>query len=230
MSHTRDDKKRVWHLRVIISYLKNNGHRIAHHAHSRTETPLAARNDIKPVLPLINGETADILTLDSESRKTFVKVIQSDELIAHFSDDLTFTESISALNKSGTDQIHLIFVTSGIFTPSFLTPNYLENYPKIKKLSFLETRIESSIHNIGNPTIYLRKAIGQIRQVETTFQEKPDDICECGSLFSQGKYSIRYWNKKHSLEYSVCDNCGIQKEDAENANGTMNFLMGLSAE
>jgi hypothetical protein len=230
MSNTRADKKRVWHLRVIISYLKNNGHRIAHHAHSRTETPLAARNDIKSVLPLINEETADILSLDSESRKTFVKVIQSDELIAHFPDDLTFTETISTLNKSGTEKIHLIFVTSGIFTPSFLNPNYLELYPNIEKLTFLETRIDPSIHNIGNPTIYLRKAIGQIRQMETAFQENPDDVCECGGLFLDGKYNIRYWGKKHQLEYSVCDNCGIQKENTENANSIMNFLIGLSAE
>ena len=230
MSHTSDDRKRVWHLRVIISYLKNNGHRIAHHAHSRTETPLAARDDIKPLLPFINGETADILTLDSESRITFVKVIQSDELIAHFPDDLTFTESISTLNKSGTDKIHLVFVTSGIFTPSFLSPNYLDNYQSIELITFLETRIDPSIHNIGNPTIYLRKAIGQIRQIETTFHDKPDDVCECGGIFSQGKYSIQYWGKKHQLEYSVCDNCGIQKENAENANSIMNFLIGLSAE
>ncbi|MHA2294211.1 MAG: hypothetical protein ACXACK_18780 [Candidatus Hodarchaeales archaeon] len=230
MSHTREDKKRVWHLRVIISYLKNNGHRIAHHAHSRTETPLASRDDIKSVLPLINGEAADILTLDSDSKKTFVKVIQSDELIAHFLDDLTFTESISTLNKSGTEGIHYVFVTSGIFTPSFLTPNYLELYPHINKLTFLETRVDPSIHNISNPTIYLRKAIGQIRDLETIFQENPSDLCECGGQFSQGKYNIRYWNKKHQLDYSVCDNCGIQKEDAENANSVMNFLMGLSAE
>ena len=231
MSHTRDNHTRFLHLRVIIDYLKTNEHRIAHHAHSRTETPLASRNDIKPLLSLIDGETADILTLDQESRKTYVKVIQAAELIAHFPDDYAFNESISTLNESGTEGIHIIFVTNGIFTPSFLTPNYLNEYTNIEKLTFLETRFESSsIHKIGNPTIYLRKAIGQIKQIETSFKDKPDDVCECGNLFSQGNYNILYWGKKKQLEYSVCDKCGIQKETAENANAVMNFLMGLSAE
>ena len=75
MAATANQRSRFLHLRVIIDYLKTNGHRIAHHALSRTTTPLASRDDIKQMLSLINWENADILTLDPSSRKTFIKVI-----------------------------------------------------------------------------------------------------------------------------------------------------------
>ncbi len=231
MSRNADNHARFLYLRVIIDFLKTNGHRIAHHALSRTKTPLASRNDIKPLISLVDGEIADVLTLDSNSRKTFIKVIHEDELIAHFPGDVTLNQSLSSLENADLDDLHFVFSTNGILTPSFLQIDYLVDNPSLKELTFLETRFDTtSIHKIGNPTIYLRKAISQIRLVEPTFIENSTDICECGNTFYQGKYGIRYWEKEKKLDYSVCDNCGIQKESGENSSTIMNFLMGLTAE
>jgi hypothetical protein len=230
MAATANQRSRFLHLRVIIDYLKTNSHRIAHHALSRTTTPLASRDDIKPILSLINGENADILTLDPKSRKTFIKVIEAEGLVAHFEGDNALNESMASLKNVNMDNIHFIFVTNGILTPSLLEFNYLNEFPFINEVSFLETRFDSSsIHKIGNPTIYLRKAISQVRSIDKNFVEDSTDKCECGGNFMQGSYQIRYWEKNLKLKYSICNNCGIQKESAENAGSIMNFLQGLSA-
>ncbi len=228
---TSSNRKRFLYLRVIIDYLKTNSHRIAHHALSRTTTPLASRSDIKPLLPLINGEIADIFTLDPNSRKTFVKSVESDELVAHFSGDLALNDSISQIQGENLDDIHFMFVTNGILTPELLQIDYTSQYPHIHEITFFETRYDpESIHKITNPSIYLRKVVGQVRQVETDFIETPGDDCECGGKFWQGTYKINYWGKSHSVPYSVCTNCGIQRESPDNASSIMNFLIGLSAE
>lgn len=230
MAATANQRSRFLHLRVIIDYLKTNGHRIAHHALSRTTTPLASRDDIKSILSLINGENADILTLDPTSRKTFIKVVEAEGLIAHFEGDNALNESMTSLKSSNMDSIHFIFVTNGILTPSLLEFDYLNEFPFINEVTFLETRFDpSSIHKIGNPTIYLRKAISQVRSMGKNFVENSADKCECGGNYMQGNYEIRYWEKSRKLEYSICNNCGIQKESAENAGSIMNFLQGLSA-
>ncbi len=231
MRRTQEEQSRFLFIRVIIDYLKTNGHRIAHHSLSRTENPLASRNDIKSLLSIVDGDSSDILTLDAQSKRTFIKLVIADQLIAHFPGDIAFTESISNINSSGIDDVHYIFITNGIFTPSFLQADYKAEYPGIAKISFLETRFDSSsIHKIDNPTIYLRKAIGQVRDIETTFSEVSGDSCDCGGKFMRGTYNITYWDKKQNLKYSICDNCGVQKESSDNASITMNFLMGLSAE
>ncbi|MCK4848972.1 MAG: hypothetical protein KAT16_08115, partial [Candidatus Heimdallarchaeota archaeon] len=218
MAATTNQRSRFLHLRVIIDYLKTNGHRIAHHALSRTPTPLASRDDIKPILPLINGENIDILTLDPTSKKTFIKAIAAEGLIAHFEGDTALNESITSLKSTNMDNLHFIFVTNGILTPSLLEFDYLSEYPFITEITFLETRFDpSSIHKIGNPTIYLRKAISQVRLMDKNFVEDSTDKCECGGNFMQGSYQICYWEKNHKLKYSICNNCGIQKESAENA-------------
>lgn len=228
---TSSDRKRFLYLRVIIDYLKTNSHRIAHHALSRTTTPLASRNDIKPLLPLVNGELADIFTLDPNSRKTFVKSVESDELVAHFPGDVALNDSLTRIQGGNLEDIHFIFVTNGILTPELLQIDYTTQYPHITEITFLETRFDpESIHKINNPSIYLRKLVGQVRQVETYLMESPDDDCECGGKFWQGTYNINYWGKSHSLTYSVCANCGIQRESTDNASSIMNFLIGLSAE
>ncbi len=230
MATAADQRSRFLHLRVIIDYLKTNGHRIAHHALSRTTTPLASRDDIKSILPLINGETADILTLDTSSKKTFIKVIEAEGLIAHFEGDNALNESLTSLKSVNMDNLHFIFVTNGILTPSLLEFDYLNEFPFITEITFLETRFESaSIHKIGEPTIYLRKAIAQVRLIDQKFTEDSSDKCECGGNFMQGSYQIRYWEKSHKLKYSICNNCGIQKESADNAGSIMNFLQGLTA-
>ncbi|MFX1282246.1 MAG: hypothetical protein ACFFB5_01265 [Promethearchaeota archaeon] len=225
------DRKRFLYLRVIIDYLKTNSHRIAHHALSRTTTPLASRSDIKPLLPLINGEIADIFTLDPNSRKTFVKSVEFDELIAHFPGDVALNDSIAQIQGENIDKIHFIFVTNGILTPELLQIDYLSQYPQLHEISFFETRFDpESIHKISNPSIYLRKVVGQVRQIETNFIETPGDDCACGGKFWQGTYKINYWGKSHGAPYSVCANCGIQRESSDNASSIMNFLIGLSAE
>ena len=225
------DRKRFLYLRVIIDYLKTNSHRIAHHALSRTTTPLASRNDIKSLLPLINGEIADIFTLDPSSKKTFVKSVESEELVAHFPGDIALNDSMGQIQGDNLEDIHFIFVTNGILTPELLLIDYTGQYPYLSKITFLETRFDSeSIHKINNPSIYLRKVVGQVRQVEANFVESPGDDCECGGKYWQGTYKIKYWGKSHSLQYSVCANCGIQRESAENASSIMNFLIGLAAE
>ncbi|UCG03002.1 MAG: hypothetical protein JSW11_03245 [Candidatus Heimdallarchaeota archaeon] len=225
------DRKRFLYLRVIVDYLKTNSHRIAHHALSRTTTPLASRNDIKPLLSLINGEIADIFTLDPNSKKTFVKSIESDELVAHFPGDIALNESLARIQGENLEDIHFIFVTNGILTPELLQIDYTGQYPYLSNVTFLETRFDSeSIHKISNPSIYLRKVVGQVRQVETNFMESSSDNCECGGKYWQGTYKINYWGKSHSLTYSVCANCGIQRESADNPSSIMNFLIGLSAE
>jgi hypothetical protein len=231
MMRTQEEQSRFLFIRVIIDYLKTNGHRIAHHSLSRTENPLASRNDIKPLLSIVDGDTTDILTLDAQSNKTFVKLIIADQLIAHFPGDIAFSESISSIDSSKVNDVHFMFISNGIFTPSFLKTDYQSEYSNISKITFLETRFDSnSVHKIDNPTIYLRKAIGQIREIETTFTEVTGDVCDCGGNFMRGAYNITYWEKKQKLNYSICDNCGIQKESSDNASITMNFLMGLSAE
>ncbi len=225
------DRKRFLHLRVIIDYLKTNSHRIAHHALSRTTTPLASRNDIKPLLPLINGEIADIFTLDFKSRKTFVKSVESDELIAHFPGDITLSDSLMRIHEEGLEDIHFIFATNGILTPEFLQIDYSSQFPWLSEITFLETRFNpETVHKIDNPSIYLRKVVGQVRKVETNLIETPSDDCECGGKFWQGTYTIDYWGKSRSLTYSVCTNCGIQRESADNASTIMTFLIGLSAD
>jgi hypothetical protein len=225
------ERKRFLYLRVLIDYLKTNSYRIAHHALSRTTTPLASRNDIKPLLPLINGETADILTLDPKSKKTFVKSFESDDLIAHFPGDIALNDSLAQIKEKNLEDIHFIFATNGILTPELLQIDYFTQYPYLSEITFLETRFDSeSIHKISNPSIYLRKVVGQVRQVETNFMESPDEDCECGGKYWLGTYNIKYWGKIHSLTYSVCANCGIQRESADNANSIMNFLIGLAAE
>jgi len=229
MAATANQRSRFLHLRVIIDYLKTNGHRIAHHALSRTTTPLASRDDIKPIISLINGENADILTLDSSSRKTFIKVIAAEGLIAHFEGDNALNESLASLKSVNMDNLHFIFVTNGILTPSLLEFDYLNEFQFIKEVTFLETRFDSTaIHKIGNPTIYLRKAISQVRSIDRNFVEDTTDKCECGGNFMQGSYQICYWEKHLKLKYSICNICGIEKESAENAGTIMNFLQGLT--
>lgn len=228
---TSPDRKRFLYLRVLIDYLKTNSHRIAHHALSRTTTPLASRNDIKPLLPLINGKIADIFTLDAKSRKTFVKSVESDELIAHFPGDITLGDSLMAIHEEGLEGIHFIFATNGILTPEFLQIDYSSQFPWLTEISFLETRFNpETVHKIDNPSIYLRKIVGQVRKVEPNLIETPTDNCECGGKYWQGTYTIDYWGKSRSLTYSVCANCGIQRESADNASTIMTFLIGLSAE
>ena len=225
------DRKRFLYLRVIIDYLKTNSHRIAHHALSRTATPLASRNDIKPLLTLVDGDIADIFTLDPNSRKTFVKSVESDELVAHFAGDVALNDSLTRIQGENIEDFHFIFVTNGIFSPELLQVDYANQFPHLSEISFFETRFDpETVHKINNPSIYLRKVVGQVRQVETHLMETPDDDCECGGKFSQGIYKINYWGKSHSLVYSICGNCGIQRESADNASSIMNFLMGLSAE
>ncbi|MHA2248376.1 MAG: hypothetical protein ACXADY_25740 [Candidatus Hodarchaeales archaeon] len=225
------DRKRFLYLRVIIDYLKTNSHRIAHHALSRTTTPLASRNDIKLLLPLVDGDIADILTLDPNSRKTFVKSVESDELVAHFAGDVALNDSLTRIQGEGLEDVHFIFVTNGILTPELLQVDYTNQFPLFSEISFFETRVDpETVHKISNPSIYLRKIVGQVRQVEPHFKETPDDDCECGGNFLQGLYKINYWGKSRSLVYSICGNCGIQRESADNASSVMNFLIGLSAE
>ena len=225
------DRKRFLYLTAIIDYLKTNSHRIAHHALSRTTPPLASRNDIKPLIPLINGEIADILTLDSNSRKTFVKCMHFDDLVAHFEGDIGLSDSLSRIQEESLDNLHFIFTTNGILTPKLLEIDYISQYPKIEKISFLEVRFDpEAIHKIGNPNIYLRKVVGQVREIGTSFNESSEGNCECGGKLMQGNYVISYWGKKKTLEYSVCENCGIQQEKNENAGDIMTFMQGLAAQ
>ena len=65
--------------------------------------------------------------------------------------------------------------------------------------------------------------------MDKNFVEDSTDKCECGGNFMQGSYQICYWEKNHKLKYSICNNCGIQKESAENAGSIMNFLQGLTS-
>jgi hypothetical protein len=224
-------RKRFLYLRVIIDYLKTNGHRIAHHVLSRTPTPLASRDDIKPLLTLVDGEIADILTLDSQNRKTFIKSVEFEELIAHFSGDMALNESLKGIQNKNMDNIHYIFITNGIFSPSFLQEQYLNQYPFLSEINFFETRFEAeSIHKIGNPSIYMRKVVGQIRKMNTIFTEIPEDVCNCDGHYWKGTYAISYWEKTKTLEYYICGNCSIQKEQPDNADSIMTFVQGLSAE
>lgn len=225
------DRRRFLYLRVIIDFLKTNGHRIAHHVMSRTPTPLASRSDIKPLLPLINGEIADIFTLDPNSKMTFLKSVESDELIAHFPGDIVLNNSLLGIKGEDLDNVHYIFVTNGILSPKLLQIDYPSEFPLITEISFLETRFDpEAIHKIGNPSIYMRKVVGQIRKMGTTFSEIPGDTCECGGKYWLGSYKITYWGKSHNLEYEVCESCGIQRESTDNADAIMTFVQGLSAE
>ncbi|MHA2039839.1 MAG: hypothetical protein ACW98X_25770, partial [Promethearchaeota archaeon] len=174
------DRKRFLYLTAIIDYLKTNGHRIAHHALSRTSAPLASRNDIKALLPLVNGEIADIMTLDPNSRKTFVKCMHFDDLVAHFEGDFSLSDSISRIHEESLDNIHYIFATNGILTPKLLEIDYKSQYSKIDHVSFLEVRFDTdAIHKIGNPNIYLRKVVGQVREIGMNFNESSEGNCEC---------------------------------------------------
>ncbi len=224
-------RKRFLYLSVLIDYLKTNGYRIAHHALTRTPTPLASRDDMKALLKLIDGNISDILTLDPTNKKTFIKSVEFDELIAHLPGDIALNESLSGIQKEGLEDIHYIFVTNGILTPGFLEENYLIQFPFLSETTFLEARFEAdSIHKIENPSIYLRKVVGQIRKMNTHFTEIPSDICSCGGIYLKGSYTISYWEKIKTLEYSICGNCSIQKELPENADNIMTFVQGLSAE
>jgi hypothetical protein len=225
------DRKRFLYLTAINDYLKTNSHRIAHHALSRTSAPLASRGDIKPLLPLINGEIADIITLDMSSKKTFVKCMHFDDLVAHFEGDIALNDSLARIQEVDLDNIHFIFATNGILTPKLLEGDYTSQYPKVSQISFLEVRFDpDAIHKIGNPNIYLRKVVGQVREIGVNFNEIPGGNCECGGKMMLGTYKISYWGKSKSLEYSVCDNCGIQQESDENAGQVMTFMQGLAAE
>ena len=74
-----DERKALVTLTVINDYLKVNGFRIASHSLQRTETPLSARADIKPLLPMIKeGDTLDILGIDNDSKITFCKSYYND--------------------------------------------------------------------------------------------------------------------------------------------------------
>lgn len=219
------------YLRVIIDFLKTNSHRIAHHSSSRTTTPLASRNDIKPLLSIVNGEIADILTLDPNSRKTFVKSVETDELVAHFSGDVALNDSLLGVQEENLEDIHFIFVTNGILTPEFLQIDYSEQFSSISEITFLEARFDPEVvHNISNPSIYLRKIVGQIKQIDPNVIETSGDDCGCGGTFWKGTYTIKYWGKSKRLSYSVCSNCGIQRESADNSSDISNFLVGLAAE
>ncbi|MHA1226771.1 MAG: hypothetical protein ACTSPV_08535 [Candidatus Hodarchaeales archaeon] len=228
MSH--QDRNRFLYLRVLIDYFKINGHRIAHHAMSRTSTPLASRNDIKPLIPLIDGEIADIITLDPESRKTFIKSVQFDELVAHFPGDAALSTSLTSLENQNLDKIHFIFITNGVIMPTLLQEDYKSQYPFLDKISFYESRFDpKSVHGIGNPSIYMRKAVSQIREMDTSFEET-DENCSCGNSYWKGSYKIKYWDKSLSVKFSICPQCGIQMEDPESSAMIMNFVQGLSAE
>jgi hypothetical protein len=211
--------------------LKTNSHRIAHHSLSRTTTPLASRNDIKPILSIVNGEIADILTLDPNSRKTFVKSVETEELVAHFPGDVALNDSLLGIQAENLEDIHFIFFTNGILTPEFLQVDYSSQFSSISKITFFEARFDpETVHKISNSSIYLRKIVGQIRQIDPSLIETSGDDCGCGGTFWKGTYTINYWGKSKSLKYSVCSNCGIQRESADNASSISNFLAGLAAE
>ncbi len=226
-----EDRSRFLYLTAIIDYLKSNRHRIAHHALSRTAAPLASRGDIQPLLPLINGEIADIITLDMNSKKTFVKCMHFDDLVAHFEGDIALNDSLARIQEEDLKDIHFIFASNGILTSKLLEIDYISQYPNVSQISFLEVRFDpDAIHKIGNPNIYLRKVVGQVREIGVTFNESPSGNCECGGKMMAGTYKISYWGKSKSLEYSVCDNCGIQQESDENAGQVMSFMQGLAAQ
>ncbi|WP_455464098.1 hypothetical protein [Candidatus Hodarchaeum mangrovi] len=225
------NRDRFLFLQVIIDYLKINSHRIAHHVLTRTPNPLSSREDFKSLISYIDGYIADILTLDANSYKTFVKSVQFDDLVAHFHGDYSLNESLSALEGKGLENIHYIFVTNGVLIPTLVSEEFLSNYTFLKEITFLETRFEpKSIHAIGNPSIYLRKVVSQIKEILPFFEEVLSDMCSCGGIYHKGKYQINYWGKSLQIEYSVCPSCGIQKEAPENAGQVMNFVQKLSAE
>ena len=226
-----DSRDRFLYLQVIIDYLKINSHRIAHHALSRTANPLSSREDFKSLIPYIDGHIADILTLDANSNKTFVKSVFFDELVAHFQGDYSLNESLAGLEGKGLENIHYIFVTNGVLIPTLVCEEFLSKFTFLKEMTFLETRYDpKSIHAIGNPSIYLRKVVSQIKEILPSFEEELTDKCSCGGNYWKGKYQINYWGKNLQVEYSVCPNCGIQKEGPENAGQVMNFVQKLSAE
>ncbi|NHJ01954.1 MAG: hypothetical protein EAX86_07395 [Candidatus Heimdallarchaeota archaeon] len=227
---TAVDRHRLFYLTATIDYLKVNGHRIAHHSLSRTSTPLSSRNDINPLLELINGEIADILTLDPESRKTFIKCMQYEELVAHFSGDMALNSSLQKLTEK-IPEFHFIFATNGILTPSLLMNDFLGRYTGLSEITFLEVRFDTeAVHKIGNPNIYLRKVVGQVREVSRDFSESSQGACDCGGKLMQGQYQIKYWDKVKVINYLVCSNCGIQHEDPKSAGEIMTFMQGLEAQ
>ncbi len=224
------DRHRLFYLTAIIDYLKVNGHRIAHHSLSRTSTPLSSRNDMQSLLPLIDEEIADILTLDPHSKKTFIKCMQYDELVAHFNGDMALNSSLQRLSKE-IPEFHFIFASNGIFIPALLMNDYSIQYSGLEEITFLEVRFDTeAVHKIGNPNIYLRKVVGQVREISQEFNVSERGACDCGGQLMQGKYLIKYWDKSKAINYLVCSECGVQHEDPNSAGEVMTFMQGLEAQ
>ncbi|MFX0117082.1 MAG: hypothetical protein ACFFB3_21220 [Candidatus Hodarchaeota archaeon] len=211
---------------AINDYLKNNSHRIATHTHSRTDGPLASREDFKEVIPLLKGDApkANVLSLDGSSVPSITTTIYSEELIGHVTGDERFVQGLQTAKEMDFEKKRFIFITNGIIFPELIESTKDSEIP----IDFVEARFNPiKIHKVDNPKIYLRNVISRMRRLKKDF-EPSDHNCECGTKYLQGKYIISYWEKEKEFDYFICPSCGIQAEDPSNGQMISTFVQGLT--
>lgn len=231
-----DEKRQMVYLTVIIDYLKVNGFRIASHSLQRTETPLSARADIKPLLPLIKeGDNLDILGLNDKSKITFCKTYTNEELVAHYKDDSFFVNAIKSIMSSDLNDVHFLFITNGILMPELLVkddwPSLLgvsaeELNSKISTIEFYETRVNiDMLSKLSDQKVYLRNIISKVKRIKVdSFKESDVEFEDEKCL--EGSYDIMFHGKSRSFSYWISTS-GVQLEAPDNSDHIGEFVGGF---
>ena len=230
-----DEKKAMVYLTVINDYLKVNGFRIASHSMQRTETPLSARADIKPLLPMVKeGDNLDILGLNGNSKITFCKSYYSDELSAHFFDDSFFINAVKSIISTELRDVHFCFITNGIIMPELLMKKDWESLlgvsneelnKRISTIEFYETRVSVDVlSKLSDQKVYLKNIISKMKRLHTNFSES--DIDYEGEKCLEGKYDIMYHGKVQTYPYWITPS-GVQLEAPDNGERIGEFVSGF---
>lgn len=230
-----DEKRAMVYLTVINEFLKINGFRIAIHRFQRTETPLSARADLKPLLPLVkDGGNLDILGLDNTSKVTLCKTFYNPELSAHFKDDTFFISAIKSILDINLENVHFCFITNGIVMPELIQKvdweanlgvSLGELERRIPVIEFYETRVNvDMLAKLSDQKVYSRNIISKTKRLHTTYTES--DIDYEGEKCLAGNYDIMYHGKVKTLPYWISPT-GVQLEAPDNGEEIGKFVSGF---
>ena len=230
-----DEKRSMVYTTAIIDFLKVNGFRIASHSLQRTETPLSARADIKPLIPMVKeGDNLDILGLNGNSKIAFCKTYYNDELSAHFFDDSFFVNAIKSILASDLNEVHFCFITNGIIMPDLLMKKDWESLlgvsldelsKRIPTIEFYETRIGvDMLSKLSDQKVYLKNIITKMKRLHTDFKES--DVEYEGEKCLEGQYDIMYHGKLQTYPYWITPS-GIQLEAPDNGERIGDFVGGF---
>jgi hypothetical protein len=230
-----DEKRAMVYLTVINQFLKVNGFRIASHSLQKTETPLSARTDLKPLLPLVQeGDDLDILGLDGDSKITLCKVYYNEQLSAHYKGDEFFINAIKRILSTNLEDVHFCFITNGIVMPELIQKTNWETNlgisleelnRRIPVIEFYETRVNvDMLAKLSDQKVYTRNIISKTKRLHDSYTES--DVEYENEPCLEGKYDIMYQGKIQTFPYWISAS-GVQLEAPDNGERIGEFVSGF---